>query len=248
MNALAEAVRRVATELSDPHIAALAKAYRAAPACNAEAFASAQKVVPAVHHAEVERVHQAWQLDPAVPGSAVALALESARLTHLRSDRPQVEVVVTGPDSPAVPIRLTSEVVVALIAAASSRVTIVSYSVAHIPAVLNALADAKTRGVRVNLIFESSAHFADGGGAHYYRAHSTYHWPMDKRPAPHALLHAKAVIVDGREILVTSANLSNLAHQSSIELGLLCRGGGIAEKVQRHFDALIAAGHLESAR
>lgn len=246
MSALAEAVRRVATELGDAHIAALAEAYRAAPACTAEAFASAHKVVPAVHHAEVDRVHQAWQLDPAVPGSAVALALESARLTHLRSDRPQVEVVVTGPDSPAVPIRLTSEVVVGLISAALSRVTIVSYSVAEIPAVLKALADAKARGVKVNLIFESPAHFADGGGAHFYGAHPTYHWQMDKRPAPHALLHAKAVIVDGRNILVTSANLSNLAHQSSLELGLLCRGGGIADKVQRHFDALIARGELQS--
>lgn len=245
MSTLAEAVRKVATELGDAHIAALATAYRTAPACTPDALAAAHKVVPAVHHAEVDRVHRAWKLDPDLPGSAIALALESVRLTMLRSETPRVEVVVTGPDSPAVPIRLTSEVVVGLIAAASTRVTIVSYSVAQIPAVLGALADAKSRGVKVNLIFESPEHFTDGGGSHFYGTHAIYHWPTHNRPAPHALLHAKAVIVDGRDILVTSANLSNLAHQSSLELGLLCRGGGIADRVQRHFDALIASGQLE---
>jgi putative cardiolipin synthase len=247
LSTLPEAVRRVATELGDSHIAALAVAYRTATSCTPAALAAALDVVPAVHHTEVDRVHRVWMLTPELPGAAVALALESARLAVVRSDRPRVEVVVTGPDSPAVPIRLTSEVVVGLIAAATRRVTIVSYSVAQIPVVVQALSDAKTRGVQINLIFESPAHFSDGGGSHHYGAHPIYHWPIAQRPAAHALLHAKAVIVDSRDILVTSANLSNLAHQSSLELGLLCRDGGVADRVQRHFDALIAKGDLERA-
>jgi phosphatidylserine/phosphatidylglycerophosphate/cardiolipin synthase-like enzyme len=247
LSTLAEAVRRVATELGDPHIAALAKAYQTMPGCTPDGLATANKVVPVVHHAEIDRLHSAWALDPRVPGSAVALALESARLTLLGRDAPRVEVVVTGPDSPAVPIRLTSEVVVGLIAASTRRVTIVSYSVAQIPAVLDALAGAAARGVRINLIFESPSHFAEGAGVHCYGAHPIYHWPVNKRPAPPALLHAQAVIVDGEDILVTSANLSNLAYQTSLELGLLCRGGGIADRVQRHFDALIRSGQLQLA-
>ena len=102
-------------------------------------------------------------------------------------------------------------------------------------------------GVKVNLIFESPTHFPDGGGGHFYSGHPIYQWPTDQRPTPKALLHAKAVIVDGRDILVTSANLSNLAHQSSLEVGLLCRGGGIADRVQRHFDELISSGLLQLA-
>jgi len=188
-----------------------------------------------------------WKSDPDLPGAGVALALESARLTLARSELLEVDVVVTGPDSPAVPIRLTSEVVVGLIESAANRVTVVSYSVAQIPPVLDALNAAKSRGVKVSLIFESPTHFADGGGSHFYGAHPIYHWPADKRPAPHALMHAKAVIIDAQIILVSSANLSNLAHQASLELGLLCRGGGVAARVQRHFDALIASNVLQAA-
>ena len=245
MRTLAEAVRHVATELGDAHISALAEAYRTMPVCTPDGLALARSVLPAVHYAEVERLQRAWALDPQVPGPAIALALESARLTVLGTDAPRVEVVVTGPDSPAVPIRLTSEVVVSLIASSTSRITIVSYSVAQIPAVLDALADATSRGVKVNLIFESATHFSEAAGMHFYGAHPIYHWPLDRRPAPHALLHAKAIIVDSQDILVTSANLSNLAYQASLELGLLCRGGGVADRVQRHFDALISGGQLQ---
>lgn len=247
MSALAEAVRRVAATLGDAHVTVLADAWRGFGGCTPEALAAAHQVVPSVHHPEVDAVHHAWTAESTVSGAAIALALETARLTMLRADMPRVEVVVTGPDSPAVPIRLTSEVVVEMIAAATSRVSIVSYSVAQVPEVLAALSAARGRGVKVTLIFESPERFDDGGGSHHYAAYAIYHWPVDKRSAPHALLHAKAVIIDSRDILVTSANLSNLAHQSSLELGLLCRGGGVAERVQRHFDALITKGVIVKA-
>jgi cardiolipin synthase C len=247
VSALPEALRHVATQLSDAHLAALAAAYRQLPGCTPDAHATAQQVVPVLHHAAVARVHQAWSFEADLPGSAVALALESARLAIVRSDAPRVEIVVTGPDSPAVPIRLTSEVVAQLIDSATDRVTIVSYSVAKIDAVLDSLAEAKARQVTINLIFESPEHFAGGGGSHVYSEHLIYHWPAEQRPTPSARLHAKAVIIDWKDLLVTSANLSNLAHQSSLELGLLCRSGGIADRVQRHFDALIATGVLQAA-
>lgn len=244
MSSLADAVREVALGLGDAHVDALAAAYRKAPACSLAALSAAHAAIPAVHHDHVHRVHTAWSATPDTPGAAIALALEAARLTAGRSGGPKVEVVVTGPDSPAVPIRLTSEIVVGLIASAQKRLTLVSYSVTHVAEVAAALTDAKTRGVKVQLIFESPDHFGNVG--HAYAAHPTYHWPKADRPA-NALLHAKAVIVDARDLLVTSANLSNLAHQSSLELGLLCRGGGVGQQVQHHFDALIAGGTLQPA-
>lgn len=248
MSVLAEAIRRVAVTLGEAHLLALADAWRSAATCSHATLTAAYQVVPAVHHADVDVIHRAWNAEPQVTGQAIALALETARLTVLRADTPRVEVVVTGPDSPAVPIRLTSEVVVGMIADAHSHVTVVSFSVSQIPEVLDALTAARARGVRIALIFESPDRFDDGSGAHHYEGHTIYHWPASQRPAPHALLHAKAVIVDSRDILVTSANLSNLAHQASLELGLLCRGGGVAETVQRHFDALIAKGVLVRAQ
>ena len=71
-----------------------------------------------------------------------------------------------------------------------------------------------------------------------------YHWPTDQRDPPDAKLHAKAVIVDSRDILLTSANMTNAAYDKNIELGLLCRGGTTARRVQKHFDALVARGVL----
>ena len=68
-----------------------------------------------------------------------------------------------------------------------------------------------------------------GGGAHAYARFRTYHWPIDRREPPDAKLHAKAVIVDSRDVLLTSANMTNAAYDKNIELGVLCRGGGVAE-------------------
>lgn len=65
--------------------------------------------------------------------------------------------------------------------------------------------------------------------------------------APDAKLHAKAVIIDARDVLLTSANMTNAAYDKNIELGVLCRGGTTAQRIQRHFESLIARGVLTEA-
>lgn len=52
------------------------------------------------------------------------------------------------------------------------------------------------------------------------------------------------MLVDDREVLLTSANMTQAGYGRNIELGVLCRGGAVAAQVQRHFDALIAGGVL----
>jgi phosphatidylserine/phosphatidylglycerophosphate/cardiolipin synthase-like enzyme len=244
LNDLADAVRRVVGLLSDVHIQALSNAYAGSVAHSADAANAALHAVPALHRDAVERINRVWTSRPDIPGSALALALESARLTARRSDAPHVEVVVTGPDSPEAPVRLTSEVVAQLIDSAQHRVTMVSYAAYQMPAVIAALDAAVARGVQVTLILESPEKLEGGGGAHTYARFTTYHWPIDKRHPPDAKLHAKAVIVDSEAVLLTSANMTNAAYDKNIELGVLCRGGGVANQVQRHFDALIRAGIL----
>lgn len=166
------------------------------------------------------------------------------QLSVRRPDPLRVEVVVTGPDSPDAPVRLTSEVVAQLIDGATHDVTMVSYAAYRMPAVVAALDAAMARGVRVRLILEPAEKLDGGGGAHAYARFSTYHWPVDRRDPPDAKLHAKAVIVDGRDVLLTSANMTSAAYSRNIELGVLCRGGGVASQVQRHFDGLIRNGTL----
>ena len=58
-------------------------------------------------------------------------------------------------------------------------------------------------------------------------------------------LHAKCVVIDGQEALVTSANFTAAAQERNIELGLLVHSPDVAYRVERHFEALIKGGHLE---
>ncbi|MBI4623943.1 MAG: hypothetical protein HY736_12100 [Verrucomicrobia bacterium] len=53
-----------------------------------------------------------------------------------------------------------------------------------------------------------------------------------------ASLHAKVVVVDRRKILITSANFTEAAHKTNIELGVLCSVPYLAERVCSYFEAL----------
>ena len=246
MSDLADAIATAAGALGESHLSALADAYRRAGQFTTNEAAKVRQAVAAPHRDEVDRLNHAWACQPDLSGSAIALALDSVQSDRRMADAPRVEVVVTGPDSPAAPVRLTSEVVRQLIDQATHRVTLVSYAAYQLPSVIAALDAAVARGVLVNLILESPEKLEGGGGAAAYARYQTYHWPVRRRQPPDAKLHAKAVIIDGRDVLLTSANMTTAAYDKNIELGILCRGGGVASQVQRHFDALIARGILEA--
>jgi len=241
---LAAAVAAAAGSLSDSHVRALAAAYRSAGGFADSHAARVRSAVPALHHREVDRLNRAWAGEPGLPGSAISVAFEAVEATRATRDDVSVEIVVTGPDSPAAPVRLTSEVVRQLIDSASKRVTMVSFAAYRIRSVIAALDAAVRRGVHVSMVLESSEMLEGGGGALAYSSYRIYEWPVDRREPPDAKLHAKAVIVDSRDVLLTSANMTSAAYDRNIELGVLCHGGGVATQVQRHFDALIARGVL----
>lgn len=245
MSELADAIAATVGALGGAHVRTLAASYRDSGPFSAALAAKAKQSVPAPHHDEVDHLNVVWSAHPDLHGAALALALESVQAAQGNADVPTVEVVVTGPDSPAAPVRLTSEVVRQLIDQAAQRVTLVSYAAYRMASVITALDAAVARGVSVNLILESAENLDGGGGAHAYAKYRTYHWPIDRREPPEAKLHAKAVIIDSRDVLLTSANMTNAAYDKNIELGVLCRGGGVARQVQAHFDALIARGVLE---
>jgi cardiolipin synthase A/B len=244
MNPLADAVVAVVAELGDAHVRSLAAAYRSAGTYNESSATVVRRALPATHREHVDPLNNAWAEHDGTSGASIALALETALAAKMSAATASVDVVVTGPDSPAAPVRLTSEVVRQLISGALHRVTLVSYAAYQMPSIIAALDDAVSRGVRVDLILESPEHLDGGGGAAAYAKYRVYHWPADQRDPPEAKLHAKAVIVDSRDVLLTSANMTNAAYDKNIELGLLCRGGGTAGRVQKHFDALIARGVL----
>ena len=247
MNPLADAVVAIVEELGDAHVLSLATAYRLLGSYTPASAAAVRLAVPAGHRDHVDPLNRAWAAIPENSGPSVALALETALAAKQSAAGVSVDVVVTGPDSPAAPARLPAEGVRQLIASAHRRVTLVSYAAYQVPAIIGALDAAVARGVRVDLILESPDNLDGGGGGGAYAKYRTYHWPADQRDPPEAKLHAKAVIVDSRDVLLTSANMTKAAYDKNIELGLLCRGGTTAGRVQKHFDALIARGVLRLA-
>lgn len=247
MNPLAAAISIFVEEVAETHVVTAADAYRTVNEYTPAAASAVRNALPASQHEHLAAINNAWASVPDVAGASIALSLETAMVAKLASDRTSVEVVVTGPDSPAAPVRLTSEVVKQLVADARQRLLFVSFAAYEVSGIIAALDAAVARGVQVDLILESPEKLEGGGGAHAYAKYRVFHWPVDQRHPPEAKLHAKAVIVDGRDVLLTSANMTNAAYDKNIELGVLCRSGMVAQRVQKHFDALIAGGVLVEA-
>ena len=121
-NIIASAVVAVVEHLADAHVAALAVAYSEAHGYSPGSAANARQAVPAGQRLHVDSVNRAWSASPTTDRCSIGLALETA-LVAKRLATATVDVVVTGPDSPEAPVRLTSQVVRQRIDSAERRVT-----------------------------------------------------------------------------------------------------------------------------
>ncbi|BCJ57153.1 DISARM system phospholipase D-like protein DrmC [Micromonospora endophytica] len=197
------------------------------------------------------RLIKSWRTDaPDLPGAAVALALRSAALLHQRMAARRTELAVSGPTSTAVPVRLTSSVVVEVIRAARSRLLVASFAAYGVAEVIAELRSAASRGVHIDLILESSAE--DGGALRgsasaagtfaALRNRATFwHWPAARRAAsgnPQAALHAKLIAADSNVALISSANLTDRALSHNIEVGVFLHDPEVVRKLVAHFQAL----------
>lgn len=117
------------------------------------------------------------------------------------------------------------------------RLLAVSFAAHKMPAILEALGTAASRGVEVMLVFESADVSAGTLSFDSKEAFVSlegrprfYSWPLGQRGppnVPHGTLHTKAVVADGERALVTSPNLTGPALELNMELGLLVEGGPI---------------------
>lgn len=97
------------------------------------------------------------------------------------------------------------------------------------------LAEATNRGVHVTVLTRDAA----GGGdnaEHVHRIYETISETGNSRNlrlceynSEHGNLHAKALVADGREAYVGSANFTNYSLQNAIEMGLMVRGSVVEE-------------------
>ncbi|MGC1307930.1 MAG: DISARM system phospholipase D-like protein DrmC [Phormidesmis sp.] len=61
---------------------------------------------------------------------------------------------------------------------------------------------------------------------------------------PRACLHAKCVVIDDEQLLITSANFTEAAHQRNIEAGILLSDAIAAKAIRTQFESLVKRGFL----
>ncbi len=200
----------------------------------------------------------AWQRSSvSISGAEVAAALEAASFQERRlRELSSVELVWTGPSTLSAGLRSTEQVILDMIGRAKRSIYLVTFAAYKVEAVVAALRDAISRGVRVALVVEDKDE-SDGkvnfnalpalaGGA--LRALKVYVWPLGQRKrndrGQYGTLHAKCVLVDSDRLFVSSANMTAFALALNIELGVLLNGGDAPRQMERNLTELIRTGVL----
>ncbi len=176
---------------------------------------------------------------------------------------PRLDLVWSGPAVHGLHARNTRRVYEELLGAAERSVWASTYAFFDGPSAFEVLAkrmDAKP-GLQVTLLLNvqrkrGDTTVADQLVRRFADRFWKYEWPGTARPhvyydprslepeGPGGVLHAKAVVVDDEVVFITSANLTEAALDSNIELGLVVRDRALAASVSTHFQALIDQGIL----
>ena len=192
------------------------------------------------------------------PALAVALRASVAAAVECRRHQPATQVVWTGPKVEGSFLRSTREVVRELLRSARHDLLVIGYWIAArdegegiIEEVIASLGDAVHRGVRVKVIIDERERI-DGRDNRQVLLEAwppgvpsprlfTWKLPADDR---HLKLHAKVLVADGEDALVTSANLTFYAMDRNMEMGVRVVGAP-AGSIADHFHRLIDADVLE---
>jgi hypothetical protein len=178
------------------------------------------------------------------------------------------DLVISGPEVNGLPTRDTGVVVRELFRRAKNSVLVIGFAVYQGRLVFEELA----LRMQANPKLEVEFYFNIGRGyrdttrdedllARFLNEFKHKHWPSAVRlPAiyydPRALrlemserasLHAKAIVVDARQVFITSANFTEAAQERNIEVGLKLDDTNLANQLTRHFRGLRDEGVLSRA-
>jgi phosphatidylserine/phosphatidylglycerophosphate/cardiolipin synthase-like enzyme len=191
--------------------------------------------------------------------SVFALQLSALKEAVLlaESEATQTEVVWTGPRVEGSFLRATRQVVQDIISAAESELLVVGYWLAGkedyegiINDIINLIANALGRGVKVTIVLDKG----EKGYGKNNRDTLIALWPNGV-PLPklltwkippndkHLKLHAKVLVADRHDALVTSANLTMYALDRNMEMGVRAQGQP-SKRIAQHFELLQNRGVL----
>lgn len=210
---------------------------------------------------QIKRLQALWTSSfPDLPGPALALAFRASadgiQLERLLS--PKTQVVWTGPKVEGSYVRATREVVREIIRDAKHELLIVGYWLSArdegegiIEELIELLAEAVCRGTVLTMILDERQR-SDGSDNRKILVDVwpkliplprllTWKLPTDDR---HLKLHAKVLVADERDALVTSANLTWYAMDRNIEMGVRIVGQPAAT-ISRHIKLLDQQGTLQ---
>jgi hypothetical protein len=196
-----------------------------------------------------------------IVGQAAGVWLRT--LEEAKGNSPKPDLVWSGPPVPGLYARDTRQVYEELISSAEHSIWASTYAFYDGPRAFKILADRMEAkpSLRVRLLVNIQRKWNDTSSGSQVIRRFTDHfweheWPGPIRPAvfydprsvepdgPRGVLHAKSVVIDERSTFITSANLTEAAFDSNVELGVFIVDRALALSVCGYFQALIDLGNL----
>jgi phosphatidylserine/phosphatidylglycerophosphate/cardiolipin synthase-like enzyme len=202
-------------------------------------------------------------------GLAAVCRLVVAERLAVQARAPDPELVWTGPETPGAAARDTAIVVRQMLKSAQQSVLLSSYNIYDARTIFEPLAErmAEVPALRVRLYVNLTSDRAlkqseEAYGQAFVHRFLQYNWPGGRRPEayydrrlfqkPQGRLHAKCVVVDAVDVLVSSANLSapaygegqDAAHTENIEAGIRVQNRTLARHLIHQFESLVHTGTL----
>ena len=239
MSASAAAVASLARGLTDNQAAQLFEGLRIGRLSRDSSVSSIEELtgVRGKVSREVWSLIQRWNETP--ESLAVCLMTAAQVRRQLADEIDRVELVWTGPVQFTVSTRTTLSTAKEMIEAAQRQITVVGYRVTEgARTVFDSLAEKRSLGVSVRIMLDEASVQA---------ATLQSLWPAETEPPEvyenKTRIHAKLLVIDSSDALVTSANLTRFGLESNIEFGLRVRGT-TALKIENLLEGLLKAGHF----
>lgn len=137
----------------------------------------------------------------------------------------------------------TTAAIAHLVDEATEDVFASTYSASPTSAYLQSLWRAVARGVKTTVLVDTKLN--DGKTAAWMQQKLRGARFLGFKPGPlGGVQHSKVVVIDSSAAFITSANLSEAAHEKNLEAGVIIRDPDFASSVRQRYASLLSEGHL----